>query len=173
MIYSPDHQKYSTVLEVFQVFILHLQRTCCRYCGGYSIAMSIIAQRYLDHPYKNFRLQNKLLKDFVYLFISEIIPFVIWGLYDSLALCELYYNLSFTVKQEISLIDRIQSEKEHKYNSADTDILLKTWRKIQQFFIVEKFEWLVKGLKRICVRKILWKWSFVNYSITFQAFRCG
>lgn len=85
----------------------------------------------------------------MYLFISEIIPFLIWGLYDSFGLCELYYNFSFTVKQEISLIDRIQSEKEHKYNSADTDILLKTWGKIQSFFIVKKFEWLVKACTKL------------------------
>lgn len=34
----------------------------------------------------------------------------------------------------------VQSKKEHKYNSADIDSLLKTSKKVQPFFIVKNFE---------------------------------
>lgn len=38
----------------------------------------------------------------------------------------------------------VQSEKAHKYNSADVDSLLKTLRKVQQLFNLNNLELLLK-----------------------------
>lgn len=75
--------------------------------------------------------------------------------------CPLWTVLLFVFYCETrNSTDKVQTKKEHKYKSRNVDSLLKTLRRVQKFFIVKNFEWLltVYSKHEELVSKFLLNW---------------